>query len=122
MTVSRPQAMGVLGLLATGLLCNACCWLPALAVGLGGAAFSGWAHALEPWRPLLWAVAGVQLAWGFRSVYKPVGQCCHAHHGTHQRGDQERALRRMNIAVMWVVAAVVIAANAAPLFWHAPHH
>lgn len=122
MIASRRQTMGVLGLLATGLLCNACCWLPALAVGLGGAAFSGWAHALEPWRPLFWTVAGLQLAWGFRSVYKPVGQCCQAHHGCHEPAAQARALRRMNIAVMWFVAVVVVVANAAPLIWHAPHH
>ncbi|MCW5940711.1 MAG: hypothetical protein KIS66_00675 [Fimbriimonadaceae bacterium] len=99
--------------LATGLLCNACCWLPPLAVAVGGATATGFAHAFEPWRPLFLAVAAVQLFFGFRTAYRPVGACCHRHHGDHA-GHDPRVLRRVNIGVLWTVAVLVVVLNLLP--------
>lgn len=107
--VVRPA----LAALLTGLLCNACCWLPPLLVAVGGAAATGFAHAFEPWRPLFLLVAAVQLFFGFRAAYRPVGACCHRHPGGHGRYDA-RLLRRVNIVVLWMVAALVVVLNVLP--------
>lgn len=107
--VVRPA----IGALLTGLLCNACCWLPPLLVAVGGAAATGFAHAFEPWRPLFLAVAAVQLFFGFRAAYRPVGACCHRHHGRHGHHDP-RLLRRVNIVVLWTVAILVVVLNLLP--------
>jgi copper chaperone CopZ len=99
----------VAGLVGTSLALNACCWLPPLAIAVGGSA-AGLASAFAPWRPYLLALAVVQIGWGLYSAYKPCADGCHA------------ATRKTRIAVMWGIAVLVALLNIVPLGGHHEPH
>jgi copper chaperone CopZ len=111
------SAIAICGSVFTALLCNACCWLPPILIAFGGAG-AGVVSFLGPYRPLLLTLAAVQLAIGFYLAYrKPKDPCCASHAG---RCDVSFR-RRLNIGVMWGVAALVVGLNVIPFGSHAGH-
>jgi hypothetical protein len=67
--------------IAAGLLsvvAASCCVSPTLApliVGIVGAGGAVWAASLKPYAFWILGLAGLSLAYGFWSVYRPVAQC-----------------------------------------------
>ena len=72
--VGASAALAVGGIAA--LLVGACCVGPLLlvAIGFGGAWLSNLA-ALEPYRPIFIAIALASLAFAWRRIYRPAGEC-----------------------------------------------
>ncbi len=75
---TRAGALASAGSVTAAVLSSACCWLPLLAIALGGSA-AGVAGVFERWRIPLVLVAGVLLAMGFWFAYGPPARraaCC----------------------------------------------
>ncbi len=93
------------------LAASACCWIPAL-LGAGAAGSLGISAALAPWRPYLLGLTGLFLVGGFWMVYrKPKGECCDSGGCETEAGARRR---KVNIGVMWTVAAFALAMAAYP--------
>lgn len=102
-----------LGVAVAAVAASACCWIPAL-LGAGAAGSLGISAALAPWRPYLLALTGLFLVNGFWMVYrKPKADCCDSG-GCATPAAATR--RKINIGVMWVVAAFAVAMAAYPNF------
>lgn len=100
-----------LGTAVAALAASACCWIPAL-LGAGAAGSLGISAALAPWQPYLLALTGLFLLGGFWMVYrKPSAECCDEG-GCATPAAKRR--RKINIGVMWVVAAFALAMSAYP--------
>lgn len=98
------------GILAAGasvlsaILATACCWLPLLLAAFGASA-AGASAAFERTRPFFLALAPIFLGFGFYSAYFrkeacAPGSACVVTSGT---------LRRLNRAMLWIAAVVVLA-------------
>lgn len=99
------------GTALAALAASACCWIPAL-LGAGAAGSLGISAALAPWRPYLLALTGLFLIAGFYMAYrKPKADCCDSG-GCATPAAVKR--RKINIGVMWVVAAFAVAMSAYP--------
>lgn len=105
------QTFALFGTLLAALAASACCWIPAL-LGVGAAGSLGFSAALAPWRPHLLVLTGLFLAGGFWAAYRgPRKACCDSSAcGT----STAQTRRRLNIGVMWVVAAFALATAAYP--------
>ena len=92
-----------IGSVAVAAASSACCWLPLVAVGLGLGA-GGAAALLEPYRGWFLGAAAALLGIGFYFDYRreepcaPDGSC----------PPQRPLLRRVNRAVLWSSAALVV--------------
>ena len=97
----ESAALAVGGIAA--LLVGACCVGPLalVAIGLGGAWLSNLA-ALDPYRPIFIAIALVSLAFAWRRIYRPAGEC--------RPGEvcSVPAVRKGYKIGFWVVAAVLV--------------
>ncbi|MGH2667941.1 MAG: putative iron-sulfur cluster-binding metallochaperone, partial [bacterium] len=105
----RPRAERA-GFLAAGasvlsaIIASACCWLPLLLVAFGASA-AGASAAFERVRPFFLALAPVFLGLGFYFAYfrketcAPGGACA----------APSRKLKRLNRAMLWIAAVVVLA-------------
>jgi mercuric ion transport protein len=85
------------------LLVGACCVGPfvLVAIGLGGAWLSN-LTALDPYRPIFIAIALVSLAFAWRRIYRPAGEC---------KPDETcsmPAVRKGYKIGFWVVAALLV--------------
>ena len=110
-TIARKPWAAAATTIATALLCNACCWLPPLAIAFTGTG-AGFVAFLHPYRAYLVAFTAVQLTIGLLLVYrKPKAQAATCNH-------DHTALRTMNIRIMWCVVAFVVALNV----WDAVSH
>lgn len=99
------------GTVMAALAASACCWIPALLAG-GAAGSLGISAVLAPWRPYLLALTGLYLLSGFWMVYrKPKASCCDS--DGCASADATRP-RKVNIALMWVIAVFAIAMAAYP--------
>jgi copper chaperone CopZ len=98
-------ALTAVGTLLMALAASACCWIPAL-LGVGAAGSLGFSAALAPYRPLLLGMTAAFLAVGFFTVYRQGGACCTT--------DEAKRKRKLNIAVMWTVAALSVGSAAYP--------
>ena len=98
----ESAALAVGGVAA--LLVGACCAGPLVlvAIGLGGAWLSNLA-ALDPYRPIFIAIALVSLAFAWRRIYRPAGEC--------KPGEvcSVPAVKKGYKIGFWVVAAVLVA-------------
>jgi hypothetical protein len=103
-------------ILATALAVNACCWLPPLLIAFGGTG-GHFLSFLEPYRYHLLALAAIQLFFGFRHAYRKKHTCCSSGSAEHNIAHP-----RLNIGIMWGVAAFVILVNAYSLLSHDPNH
>lgn len=102
---------GYVGTALAALAASACCWIPAL-LGAGAAGSLGVSAALAPWRPHLLALTGLFLLGGFWAVYrKPKQKCCDSGVCATEAAARRR---KVNIGVMWVVAAFSHAMAAYP--------
>jgi copper chaperone CopZ len=85
---------------------SACCWIPAL-LGAGAAGSLGISSRIAPFRPYLLILTAVFLAGGFYFAYrKSREECCQT--------PEALKKRKLNIGVMWVIAALSVAAAAYP--------
>lgn len=92
------------GSLSAAVAASLCCTVPLAAAGLGlGAASLG--SVLQPWRPLLIAVAAVFLAKGFYDAYKPLPDC--------GEGCAPKSRRGIRIG-MWLTTAVALSLLGVP--------
>lgn len=87
---------------ALAAIASACCWLPLVLLGLGMSTV-GLSSTFENFRPWLLAGSAILLAAGFYSAYR-TQPCC-----------TPRA-RRLNRAIVWMAAAVVLAFALFPLY------
>ena len=97
----ESAALAVGGVAA--LLVGACCVGPLVlvAIGLGGAWLSNLA-ALDPYRPIFIAIALVSLAFAWRRIYRPAGEC--------KPGEvcSAPAVKKGYEIGFWVAAAVLV--------------
>ncbi|MCC6403540.1 MAG: cation transporter [Fimbriimonadaceae bacterium] len=100
-----------IGTAVAALAASACCWIPAL-LGAGAAGSLGISAALAPWRPYLLVLTGLFLTAGFWMVYRrPKSDCCDS---GGCATPAARTRRRINIGVMWSIAAFSLAMAAYP--------
>lgn len=97
----ESAALAVGGIAA--LLVGACCVGPLVlaAIGLGGAWLSN-LTALDPYRPIFVAIALVSLAFAWRRIYRPAGEC--------KPGEtcSVPAVKKGYAFGFWVVAALLV--------------
>ena len=100
------RVLTYLGGILVAVLASACCWIPAL-LGAGAAGSLLISSRIAPFRPYLLILTSVFLAGGFYFAYrKPSEECCQTPEALRKR--------RLNIGVMWVIAALSGAAAAYP--------
>lgn len=106
---SESAALAASGIAA--ILASACCVGPLVLITLGlGGAWIANLQALEPYRPILLALALVALFFAGVRIYRPSAEC---EPGTVCALPQTR--RRYKI-IFWVVAVLVFLALAFPYF------
>jgi hypothetical protein len=110
--------VGTLGAATTGvgaalltIVAGACCVSPVLApliVGVLGASGAVWAASLKPYSLLILAIAGLSLAVGFWSVYRPRPACAIGEVPTRRRLLSGFAKTSLWIgAVCWTAALML---------------
>lgn len=102
-----------LGVAVAAVAASACCWIPAL-LGAGAAGSLGISAALAPWRPHLLALTGLFLIAGFWMAYRKPKADCYDSGGCATPAAAKR--RKINIGLMWIVAAFAVAMSAYPNF------
>ena len=106
---SESTALTASGIAA--ILASACCVGPLVLVTLGiGGAWIANLQALEPYRPILLALAIVALFFAGVRIYRPSAQCepC--------AGCAQPQTRRAYQIVFWIVATLVLLALSFPYF------
>ncbi len=108
-TESKSTALAVSGLAA--VLASACCVGPLLlvTVGLGGAWIAN-LQAMEPYRPILLALAVVTLFLAWRHIYRPQAECDPG--ATCAVPETKRRYK----VIFWVVTMLVLLALTFPYF------
>ena len=92
--------------LVTALIAHIPCCGPAVLLALGGtSASAGWWAPLHEYRPYLIALSLAQLGLGFWLAYRQPKTVCPVH---GENCQDERKKRRIRIATIWAVAAVVL--------------
>lgn len=110
----RSRQSGTSALAASGIaaiLASACCVGPLVLVTLGlGGAWIANLQMLEPYRPILLALALVSLFFAWRRIYRPPAEC------EPNTACALSQVKRGYRIVFWVVAALVLLALSFPYF------
>lgn len=100
------KILSYVGGVLVAVFASACCWIPAL-LGAGAAGSLGISSRIAPFRPYLLLLTVVFLAGGFYFAYRKTREeCCQT--------PEALKKRKLNIGVMWVIAALSVAAAAYP--------